>query len=81
MVSLKYVQKKTFVTQLRLYSNLLEINRCSEGNMSKCPHCKMEIILKEVKKEIRGAVFLKQEIMYSCPHCETVIGFSRGKYG
>ena len=49
--------------------------------MSKCPHCKFEIALKDVNREIIGAGFLKQEIMYSCPYCDTVIGFSRGKYG
>ena len=31
--------------------------------MSKCPHCKQEIILKDVNREIMGAGFLKQEIM------------------
>jgi len=49
--------------------------------MSKCPHCKQEITLKDVNGEIIGAGFLKQKIMYSCPHCDTFIGFSRGKYG
>jgi len=41
--------------------------------MSKCPHCKQEIILKDVNRETIGAGFLKQEIMYSCPHYDTVI--------
>ena len=49
--------------------------------MAKCPHCKQEINLADIKKEVKGAGFLKQEIMYSCPHCGTVIGFSRGNYG
>ena len=49
--------------------------------MYKCPHCKQEISLKDVDRETIGARFLKQEIMYSCPHCDTVIRFSRGKYG
>ena len=49
--------------------------------MSKCPYCKLEITLKDVNRGIIGAGFLKQEIMYSCHHCDTVIGFSRGKYG
>ena len=48
--------------------------------MSKCPHCKKEISLTNVKKESMGSGFLKQEIMYACPHCDTVIGFSRGNY-
>lgn len=49
--------------------------------MSKCPHCKQEIALQDVQKEIQGVGFFKQEIMYTCPHCDTIIGFSRGKYG
>ena len=53
-----------------------------EGGLivSKCPHCKQEITLKDVRKETAGAGFLKQEIMYSCPHCNIIIGFSRGNY-
>lgn len=27
----------------------------------------------EVRKDIKGSV--KKEVMYSCPHCEKVIGF------
>ena len=49
--------------------------------MSKCPYCKLEITLKDVNREVIGAGFLKQEIKYSCHHCDTVIGFGRGKYG
>jgi hypothetical protein len=48
--------------------------------MSKCPYCKQEIKIKDVKRETLGAGFLKQEIMYSCPVCDTIIGFSRGNY-
>jgi len=48
--------------------------------MAKCPFCKQEISLKEVDKETLGSGFLKQEVMYSCPHCKTIIGFSRGNY-
>ncbi len=51
-------------------------------NMARCPHCKLEIHLTDVKREkTKGNGFFKQEIMYSCPHCDMVIGFSRGKYG
>ena len=49
--------------------------------MSKCPHCKQEITLYDVKKDIIGIGFFKQEIMYTCSHCDMVLGFSRGKYG
>ena len=46
----------------------------------KCPHCKNEIPLETVNKEVKGAGFIKQEIMYSCPHCQSILGFSRGKF-
>lgn len=48
--------------------------------MAKCPHCKQEITLNDVDRDTIGAGFLKQEIMYSCPYCNIVIGFSRGNY-
>jgi len=52
--------------------------------MAKCPHCKQSVTLDkakrevgtpadEVHKEIVGLV--KKEIMYSCPHCDAVLGF------
>ena len=49
--------------------------------MAKCPHCKQVITLEktnkesaeEVHKEVSGLV--KKEIMYSCPHCDSVLGF------
>jgi len=49
-------------------------------NKPKCPFCNGEVTLKTVKKETEGQGFLKQEIMYYCPHCYKVLGFSRGKY-
>ena len=49
--------------------------------MGICPYCKQHIALHEVKKETSGVGFFKQEIMYICPHCDTILGFSRGKYG
>ncbi len=53
--------------------------------MSKCPYCRKPVTLKktrrdtgdlpaEVHKEVAGKVNGKQ-IMYSCPHCEYVLGF------
>jgi len=48
--------------------------------MAKCPFCKLEITLETVKKEKKGFGFLKQEILYSCPHCQCVLGISRGKW-
>lgn len=52
--------------------------------MPKCPHCKQPVVLAEthreagdlpdgVHKEIVGLI--KKEIMYSCPHCDAVLGF------
>ena len=49
--------------------------------MAKCPYCEKPVSLNasqtdrknEVSKEIKGA--LKKEVMYSCPHCEKVLGF------
>ena len=52
--------------------------------MALCPHCKQPVTLEkarreagdlpeEVHKEVVG--FVKKEIMYSCPHCDCVLGF------
>jgi hypothetical protein len=50
--------------------------------MAKCPYCNKPVNLdpnnesaesRTVRKEILGSV--KKEIMYSCPHCESVLGF------
>jgi uncharacterized protein with PIN domain len=52
--------------------------------MAKCPYCKQVITLKrtkkestesskEVHKEVAG--WVKKEIMYSCPNCESALGF------
>ncbi len=48
--------------------------------MAKCPHCKVDVKLSEIEKEKQGKGFLKQEIMYSCPYCKSILGFSRGKW-
>jgi hypothetical protein len=50
--------------------------------MAKCPYCDKSVLLaprrlekeNEVCKEVKGTV--KKEVMYSCPHCEKVLGFS-----
>lgn len=55
-----------------------------EKQMAKCPYCKQAITLEktkresaefteEVHKEVAGVV--KKEIMYSCPHCDSILGF------
>ena len=51
-------------------------------NMAKCPYCDKPVELEaehgdrhdEVRKEIKGVV--KKEVMYFCPHCERILGFS-----
>jgi hypothetical protein len=56
--------------------------KVGERNMAKCPHCKKSVTLNEkaasadsrpVRKEVIGK--LKKEVMYSCPHCDCVLGF------
>ena len=50
--------------------------------MAKCPYCKETITLSsaqkdekdELHKEVEGII--KKEVMYSCPHCESVLGFA-----
>ncbi|RLC35818.1 hypothetical protein DRH27_06230 [Candidatus Falkowbacteria bacterium] len=56
------------------------MNNYEPSPKGKCPHCKGEVELGTVNKEIKGAGFIKQEIMYICPHCRSVLGFSRGKF-
>ena len=52
--------------------------------MAKCPYCKQTLTLEKtnkessesletVQKEVKGLI--KKEIMYSCPHCDAVLGF------
>ena len=48
--------------------------------MSNCPHCKQTISLYDIKRQVKGAGFFKQEILYACPHCDMVLGISRGNY-
>lgn len=48
--------------------------------MAKCPYCKKKVDLNSIKQEKKGVGIFKQEVMYSCPHCESVLGISRGKY-
>jgi hypothetical protein len=50
--------------------------------MANCPHCKEVVTLEsaqrdsrdEVHKEIEGRI--KKEVMYSCPHCDCILGFA-----
>lgn len=52
--------------------------------MPKCPYCKQSLTIEqskrdsmthpeEVHKDVVGVV--KKEIMYSCPHCDSILGF------
>jgi len=53
----------------------------NENNIpAKCPHCKGEVNLVSIVRQTKGVGFVKQEIMYSCPHCQAILGFSRGKF-
>jgi hypothetical protein len=54
--------------------------------MPKCPYCKQVVTLEKTNKqhadvtlpegvdrEVSGTI--KKEIMYSCPHCDSILGF------
>ncbi len=54
--------------------------------MPKCPYCKQVVTLdkthkhttevtepESVDREVSGVI--KKEIMYSCPHCDSILGF------
>jgi hypothetical protein len=54
--------------------------------MPKCPYCKQVVTLEKthresvdvsapegVQREVAGVI--KKEIMYSCPHCDSILGF------
>jgi hypothetical protein len=57
----------------------IETNRSSP--MAKCPFCEKTVVLDraqsdremEICREVKGAV--KKEVMYSCTHCDRVLGF------
>ena len=50
--------------------------------MAKCPHCEKEVTLRAARKEESHEVqretegMIKKEVMYSCPHCDCVLGFA-----
>ena len=49
--------------------------------MAKCPYCDNTVLLEasgsekknEICREVEGTI--KKEVMYTCPHCERVLGF------
>lgn len=50
--------------------------------MPKCPYCENQVTLDSTKKDHRDEVVkevegvIKKEVMYSCPHCDKVLGFA-----
>lgn len=46
----------------------------------KCAFCNKEVDFDNVKREVKGKGVLKEEILYYCPYCGAILGFSRGKY-
>ena len=47
--------------------------------MPKCPHCEGNVTLHAGDKDTlrkEKAGLLKKVVMYSCPHCDKVLGFS-----
>jgi len=42
--------------------------------MAKCPHCDGKIGLDNVRRSVKG--LFRKEVMYSCPHCRSVLGFT-----
>jgi hypothetical protein len=64
--------------------NLKPCTRTLEDRMAKCPHCQQPVTLERTKREVGSAPddvhkdvvgAIKKEIMYSCPHCDAVLGF------
>jgi transposase-like protein len=58
--------------------------KASEVMMAKCPQCKQTVTLERTNKEVANASddvhkdvigLVKKEVMYSCPHCDSVLGF------
>jgi len=54
--------------------------------MPKCPYCKQVVTLDKTRRDSLDASvpegvhretegFIKKEIMYSCPHCDSILGF------
>ncbi len=62
-----------------LYKPFIQF-RNSQFFMAKCPYCKGEVSFETIEVEKKGIGFIKQEIMYVCPHCKSILGLSRGKW-
>ncbi|HAL44556.1 MAG: hypothetical protein A2Y12_02695 [Planctomycetes bacterium GWF2_42_9] len=49
--------------------------------MGKCPYCRKDVALESKERENHQVIryikgFIKKEVMYVCPHCESILGFS-----
>ena len=44
--------------------------------MGLCPFCKQNANLDNMKTEVRGLGVIKQERMYMCPSCNSILGFA-----
>ena len=55
-------------------------------DMPKCPYCKHAVTLDKTRRESAAVTLpegvhckvsglVKKEIMYSCPHCDSILGF------
>lgn len=50
--------------------------------MPLCPYCSQVVSLESTKKENRDEIqkeiegLVKKEVMYTCPHCDKILGFA-----
>ena len=50
--------------------------------MPLCPHCEKTVSLESANQENRDEIhkdvdgLVKKEVMYSCPHCDKILGFA-----
>jgi uncharacterized protein with PIN domain len=50
--------------------------------MAKCPHCDEYLTLESTKQDAEDEVeretlgTAKKEVMYACPHCNSILGFA-----
>lgn len=47
--------------------------------MAKCPHCEGTVTIRRegpnaARREVNGVI--KKEVLYSCPHCDKVLGLA-----
>jgi len=56
--------------------------------MAKCPYCEKNVFINPSDKESCESEVLREsigrikfEVMYSCPHCDKVLGFAYFRWG